>query len=83
MKHNIVFVRKLSPNQDYSYPKSKNSSKSIAISALVHIHNAQTKGTQYKSMVKISVQREMTAPPGQIRSIVSFQCAQRGTFMIW
>ena len=45
----------------------KNKKKSVVISASVHIHNAKTKRTHHKSMVKlVYLEREMAAPHGQL-----------------
>ena len=40
-------------NANVSYPESEYSSKFVTSSASLHIYNAQTKGAQHKSMVKI------------------------------
>ena len=37
---------------EWSCPEREDSWKSVAVSASVHIYNAQTKGTQRKSMVE-------------------------------
>ena len=45
----------------FAYPEIEDSSKSVSISASMHIYNAQTKGTQRKSIAK----KEMAASPDQ------------------
>ena len=55
-----------SENVIISYPATEKKFKIRAVSALVHIHNAQTRGTHYKSIVKPVYLREMAAPLGNL-----------------
>ena len=52
-----------------SYPKSEDSLESVPVSASVYIYNAQTKGTQHKSLVKPTLK--------------GVDSTLRDTFMIW
>ena len=52
-----------------SYPKSEDSLESVPVSASVYIYNAQTKGTQNKSLVKPTWK--------------GVDSTLRDTFMIW
>ena len=57
--------------------------KNIAIFASVHIHNAQTKGTQHKSMVRPANKGRWLQHTGQFIALQAFNAFKDGNLRTW